>query len=214
LYETSIHRFRAISEKSLRYMVALVLPGVVSLFILAHRFILLLFDRSYTASIPVFQVMVWVLLFRFVNSYLSFMLFAQGKQQRSLHVILIASVVYVPVTLVFVPTWGVVGMAMALLVSQGVAFVWYLAFAVSVPRVPTVLLSFARAALPSVGVGVLVWFLRPYPLAVITLVSIALYAVLFMALHIPDSEDIAVVRDLSVRAWHKTNARLRLVGGQ
>jgi O-antigen/teichoic acid export membrane protein len=105
LYGTSIDSFRAISEKSLRYMVALVLPGVVSLSILADRFILLLFDESYTDTIPVFRVMVWVLLFRFVNPYLSFMLFAQGKQQRSLHVILIASVVYVPNSGI-IPTWG------------------------------------------------------------------------------------------------------------
>jgi len=128
LFLESKSAFHQVGERTLKYMLIVVLPAVVTLSLLADRMIVLLYTTDYAAAGPVLRVLAWILLFGFLNPFLSHVLFAGGEQRKSLHVAIIKLVVFVVAGLWWIPAYGGVGVAWAGLVSAAVAFGFYFAF--------------------------------------------------------------------------------------
>ncbi len=205
LFAESAERFRRVSEVSLKYMLALALPGAAVAFFLADEVIALLYGSDYAAAAPVLAVLVWVMVIRFVNPYMSYLLFAQGRQQRSLHVMLISLVVYAPLSYVWVLSAGAVGAALAMLVAVVVSFCLYLWFvAGSVADALRVLGSLLRVLLAVAGTFVVLLLVQQYqpqpvpsPLlagVVLLLVGTASYAALVVLLRVVSPDERAEVR--------------------
>lgn len=199
LFERSKEKFRRISESSIKYMMALVLPAVIVLSILSDRIILLLYGSEYEASIGIFRVLIWILLLKFLNPYLSFLLFAQGKQNKSLQVISVSLTFYVLITPLIVSRLGDVGMAWALLLSTFVAFCLYIYFAVDHEVLKNTLAAFGRIALAAVGVGALVMAVKGLPLAVIPAVAMTAYIPLFLLFRVVSPDELRQLRRLVSR---------------
>ena len=121
LYGESTQAFRRVSEASLKYMLAVALPGVVIVAIFADRVILTLYGDAYAAAVPVLRIVIWVFVLNFVNPFLSHLLFARGEPAKSLWVALATFVVFLALSLLLIPRWGAVGAAWALLGSTTVA---------------------------------------------------------------------------------------------
>jgi O-antigen/teichoic acid export membrane protein len=208
LYERSREKFQEVGEKSLKYMLALVLPAVAALSILGDRVILLLFTNEYADSIPIFRIVIWVLVLRFLNPYLSFLLFAQGRQKKSLQVIIVSLIFYAAISLWLVSGWGAIGTAWALLLSTCVAFCMYFAFVIPPERSKSVLLDFGRIGLATGGVAVLILIARDLPLLVIPIIALAAYIPLFLLLRVPSVDEMDLFRSLSQRVWRRRSSKL------
>jgi O-antigen/teichoic acid export membrane protein len=208
LYERSKEKFQQVSEKSLKYMLALVLPGVAALSILSDRVILLLFTNEYADSIPIFRIVIWVLVLRFLNPYLSFLLFAQGRQRKSLQVIIVSLIFYTAISLWLVDRWGAIGTSWALLLSTSVAFCMYFAFVIPTGRLKSMLLDFGRIALATAAVALLILIARDLPLLVLPGIAIAAYIPLFLLLRVPSVDEMEMFRSLSQRVWRRRSTKV------
>jgi O-antigen/teichoic acid export membrane protein len=203
LYEKSKEKFQQVGEKSLKYMLALVLPGVAALSILSDRVILLLFTDEYAESIPIFRIVIWVLVLRFLNPYLSFLLFAQGRQRKSLQVIVVSLIFYATISLWLVNEWGAIGTSWALLLSTSLAFCMYFAFVIPPERLRALLLDFGRIALATGAVALLVLVGRDLPLLVLPGIAIAAYIPLFLLLRVPSVDEMEMFRSMSQRVLRR-----------
>lgn len=203
LYEKSKEKFQQVGEKSIKYMLALVLPAVAALSILSDRVIILLFTDEYADSIPIFRIVIWVLVLRFLNPYLSFLLFAQGRQRKSLQVIVVSLIFYIAISLWLVQGWGAIGSAWALLLSTSLAFCLYFYFVMPPSRLKNMLLDFGRIALATGAVALLVIATRDLPLLVIPGIAMAAYIPLFLLLRVPSVEDMAMMRTMSQRVLRR-----------
>jgi O-antigen/teichoic acid export membrane protein len=208
LYEKSKEKFQQVGEKSLKYMLALVLPGVAALSILADRVILLLFTNEYAESIPIFRIVIWVLVLRFLNPYLSFLLFAQGRQRKSLQVIVISLIFYVSISLWLVPSRGAIGTSWALLLSTFLAFCLYFAFMMPPGRVKSVLIDFGRITVATGAVALLILIARDLPLLIIPGIAIAAYIPLFLLLRVPSVDEMEMFRSASQRVWRRRSTKV------
>lgn len=196
LFEESTEALGRLSEVSLKYTLALVLPGVVTIAFLADRIILLLYTDEYAGSIPILRVLIWVLVLRFLNPFLSHVLFARGEQRKSLQVAAISLAVYVAISLWFTSRWGGIGAAWALLLATGVAFCLYLAFVLWGEGVIRTLLTFGRTALAAVSLGAFLLVLRDAPLIPLLVSAGVLYVLLLLILRVPSSSDLDLFRGL------------------
>ena len=196
LFEESRDTFQRVSERSLRYMLALVLPGIVTIAILADRIIVLLYTDEYADSIPILRVLIWVLLLRFFNPFLSHILFARGEQRKSLQVAAISLAFYMPICLWFTRRWGGIGTAWALLLSVCVAFCLYFVFALRGEGAMRTLLMFGRTALAAVSLGAFLMVLRDTSLIPLLVSAGVLYVLLLLILRVPSSSDLELLRGL------------------
>ncbi len=182
LFEASKERFQRLSEGSLKYMLALILPGVGAVAVLSHEIILLLYGETYAATIPILQVLIWVLVLHFVNPFLSHLLFAQGKQQRSLVVALVSLLCHAGLAAWWIPASGSVGAAWALLASSALATVMYFGFVMQGAQLQRMLTMLSRIGVAAVAAGLCLWGLQSQPVLPLLGVAIMVYVGLLFGL--------------------------------
>lgn len=128
LYKESLPDFQKLAERSLKFMIILLIPAIMIMSATGDRIIFLIYGKEYTASVPIFSVLLWVIVLRFLNPFLSHVLFAKGEQGNSLRVAVMSLTVYVPLSIFFIRLWGGVGAAWAVLVVSILGFILFFAF--------------------------------------------------------------------------------------
>ena len=118
---------RRVTEASVKYMLALVLPFVMIVCLLADQVIDLLYTEMYADAALVLRILVWVVAVKFINPFLSHTLFARHQQQKSLRVAIIRLVAYSLLALLLIPSFGAVGAAWTSLGATLTAFGFYYA---------------------------------------------------------------------------------------
>jgi O-antigen/teichoic acid export membrane protein len=211
LWVDNKEKFRRFGENSVKYMFATVLPVVTALAIIGDRIIVLLFTNEYEGAIPLFRILIWVLVFRFVNPFLSFMLFAQGRQRKSLQVISITLAFYAVNLLWMTEVWGEVGTAAAVLITMTFAFVQYFRFALGKQGIREEQRQvYLRIVALAGGIAVFVWVLRDFYLIPLGILTTLVYLALFMLLRVPSEHELEIMRDMFLKVWQIASSRLPL----
>jgi O-antigen/teichoic acid export membrane protein len=182
LFGTSREKFRRVSEESLKYMVALVLPAAVIVSIFADRVILALYGDAYSASIPVLRILIWVGALNFVNPFLSHLLYARGEPLQSLRVAAIVLVAYLPLALFLVPRGGPSGAALALLVSSALSCGLYCSAAFK-PDARSVLVTFGRTGVACASLALFLALARQIHPAVLGVGAFGVYLGVLLLVH-------------------------------
>lgn len=112
--------FSAVSRRSIRNILMLVVPIALLLSGLATPVIVLLYGPQLAAAASSLRVLAWALVPMALATTLAQMLFAADRQAVDLRVNLLATVVSVTACLLMVPLWGAVGAAAAVLLSSSV----------------------------------------------------------------------------------------------
>jgi O-antigen/teichoic acid export membrane protein len=190
LHERSSQAVRRVGEESLKYMVAVALPGVVIIATFADWVILTLYGDTYAGAVPVLRVVIWVFVLNFVNPFVSHLLFARGEQGVSLRVGAVTAVVSLTLSLLLIPQWGASGAAWALLASTGLAC-WLFCAAAFRPDATRVLMVFGKATIAAASLaGVLAIGSRVHP-AALTILALGVYVSVLLLLRVSS------VRELS-----------------
>jgi O-antigen/teichoic acid export membrane protein len=180
LYRESSLAFRRVGEESLKYMLAVALPGIVIVAIFADRVIWILYGEAYAGAVPVLRLVIWVFVFNFLNPFVSHLLFARGAQVASLKVGAISAVVSLGLSLFLIPMWGAIGAACALLASTSLACCLFCTAAFK-PDLSRVLMMFGKAGVAAASLaGVLAIWRHAHP-AALTIGAFGVYVgVLFL----------------------------------
>lgn len=117
-----------LGNTSLRFMLAMVLPVIVTICIFSDRVVGFLFSPAFAGTADILRVSIWVLLLHFVNPFLSHILFARGEQHKSMVVAAIRLLVHVPIAYLLIPTMAGVGEAWAQLIGSIAAALVYFFF--------------------------------------------------------------------------------------
>lgn len=163
LVEESQERFQRLTEGSLTYMVVFVLPCVGVVAVCADDLIRLFYGQAYEAAVPMLRVLIWVLVLRYLNPFLSHLLYAQGKPRQTLLVAAISLLCHAGLAAWFIPKGGGGGAAWALLVSITLAFTLYLGFVMQGAQLQRMLTILGRILLAAVGAGLCLLMLQAQP---------------------------------------------------
>ena len=197
LFETSKGQFQRLLEGSLKYMIVLVLPAVAAIAILADPIIVWLYQEAYIASVPILQVLIWVLVLRFVNPFLSHILFAQGKQHKSLHVAAISLVCHGVLAVWLIPRGEGVGAAWALLLSGSVRFWLYFGFVWQGHAARRMLFILGRILLAAAGASLLLFGLWQLNLVLLLSAASLVYLLLLALFGVFPRRDLRLFREMS-----------------
>ena len=179
LAKTDKEQFRDIFEKVLATTFLLSLPLVVGGFLTAPALIHFLYGAQYADSVPVLLILLPTILIVFPSTILANALFAHNEQRKFLWFVALGVLSNIALNIVFIPRWGISGVALATLGSVLLTnvFIW---------QATKKVVSFAlfryiyKALIASLIMGLGVWFFGIYlslPFLLMLLIAIVLYIV-------------------------------------
>lgn len=196
LYVRAEETFHRVNLHSIKYILAAILPVVIGISIMAEQIVRLLYGPEYLSSVPVLQVLAWLMIPQFLNPFLSHTLFARHQQSRSLIVAIIGMVAFAVASFLLIPTWGPVGTAFAVLTSAMTAFACYLAFSVWGRSTHNLLIILLRQAIAAGALCTFLYFMRSSELLPVLIVGALLYGALLVLLRIVTWNDFKLLQEL------------------
>ena len=176
LYKNSIDSLRKAYKTSFKYLLVIALPVAVGTLLLSERFIYIIYGKEFAKAIPALQILVFALIFIFVNYILMNILVAVDKQR--LNAIVAGTCVFVNIVLnlCLIPHYGYLGAGFATVITEIVLFAMCLYFVSKYVCKVNVIALFIRPLISVIIMGVfIVVILTKLNLAFIIIVSALIY---------------------------------------
>ncbi|HEY3423043.1 MAG TPA: flippase [Methanocellaceae archaeon] len=121
-YVTNMARFKVLYEKSFKYLFMVSLPIAVGTTILANNIAMLVLGDQFTGATVILQVVVWILIFSFLNNMTGNVFTAMNKQIIGSLIAGALVIVNVSMNLLLIPSLGGTGTAIAAVATEAVGF--------------------------------------------------------------------------------------------
>ena len=118
LFRSSDDAIRITYEKSLNYLYVAALPIAVGVTILADKIILIAFRQEFSNSVMALQILIWALLFMFLNYGLGSVLGAIKRQQILMFNALACVIVNIVLNLLLIPSLSYIGASIATVITE------------------------------------------------------------------------------------------------
>lgn len=194
MYTESKEAFAKLNRHSIRVMFTLALPAIAIVSVVPDRIIGLLYNEEFAGASPVLQVLIWVLLIEFLNPFLSRILFAQGKQHRSMHVAGISLAVNSVATYLLVLKWGAVGAALGTVIGGMVAMCCYVLFSMNRHEIFMLGVATSRVIVAALLLAVTTYWVRDWSWILLVAMTLVVYAPLLFLVGAVRVEDLRFFR--------------------
>ena len=179
-------------EKSFKMLAILGLPLAVGLGVTADSIVH--FTRGFEQSIPALRILAPSVVLLFVNNAFIYTLTAINRQLDFTRLALFTLVVNLVLNLALIPPFGYLGAAVASTTTEAALFVggWWLLRRQRLPL--SVVGSIGRVLASALVMGVVVYLIRSWPLAIVVIAGAAVYAGALFAFRAVDAEEWAIIR--------------------
>jgi O-antigen/teichoic acid export membrane protein len=196
LYVDAKETFQLVSEQSVKYILAGILPAVLGISIFADRIVLLLFTEQYAGSAGVLRVLAWMLVPQFLNPFLSRVLYARGQQKRSLAVAIVGLITFSSMAFILIPAYGSVGAAWTIVFSAYAALIAYFWHSMLGTDRRPLFIIFVRQAVAAAALLLVLLFMRDSQSLPMLVACPVLYAGLLVGLGIVSLKDVQLLQEL------------------
>jgi O-antigen/teichoic acid export membrane protein len=194
-YVVSKEKFERICTESLKLVTVAVVPIAFALCV-AGRIVPMLFGKEFSDSVPVFQVLVWMLVPGLTSSMLFRAILASNNEKISLLFGAVKAVVNVSVNFLLIPGYGALGASIAAVATQSVALIqvyWFTSQRLFGIKFMEVFGKPCLCALLSGGIFFYLWRTNLYILLPFTLI---LYLALLVAFGVLSHRELLLLRQL------------------
>ncbi len=193
MYQTAKQALRYTYRISMRYMLALSLPITVGLYVSGHEILGFIYIEEYSATLPVFRILIWVIPFLFMNGSLKMVLWSTDQTKLTVRNLLFSSIFLILSALYLIPRWGVQGAAAAVVFAEMLHFIInYHQVSLTISPVP---LSYLWKPFGASMVMAAALFI-PLSITITIPISILLYFVLLYLLKAIEPKDFELLRSL------------------
>lgn len=194
MYAESRESFARLFRHSIRMQCMLALPVCIGTMVLAVRTVDLVYSEQYAAAAPVLRVSIWMLMLEFLNPFLSHVLFAQGRQQRSMLVAAICLGWNGIATYWLVSHFDAVGAALSSVIGGFIATGFYMLLSMSRAELVQTVGIVTRVLLAAIGMGGVTFLFRDASWLVVFSMSALAYIVLLFVVQALRINDIRFFR--------------------
>ena len=121
-HETSKDLLQVLFRKTFYYMFVLSFPLTVGVTILANRFIIFIYKNEFVLSGSILQILIWAVLFMFVNQSMGYLLNAINKQKCFTISNGVCAFANIILNLALIPKYSYIGAAIATVSTQIISF--------------------------------------------------------------------------------------------
>jgi len=181
-------------KKSLEYIFAIGFPLAIAIWLLAERIISLLYSAKYLEAVPVLQILVLLIPFRFMNTTLVNSLTSIDKQNVRTMIFAMSAFLSIILNLLLIPIKGAIGAGIAALSAEVILFASaYFCLAKFFWKVPLVKVI-RKFALPGIIMGFYIFFAKSLNLAFLIFSAIVIYLIALYLLKGITQEDINILK--------------------
>ena len=179
-------------EKSFKMLAILGLPLAVGLGVMADSIVH--FTRGFEQSIPALRILAPSVVLLFVNNAFIYTLTAINRQLDFTRLAVFTLAVNIVLNLALIPPFGYLGAAAASTSTEAALFAggWWLLRGQRLPL--SVVGSIGRVLASALLMGVVVYLIRSWPLAIVVIAGAAVYAAALFALRALNAEEWAIIR--------------------
>jgi O-antigen/teichoic acid export membrane protein len=190
LHQNSVASFRDICARSVKYMLYLALPMAFFVTLWARPIVPLLFGAAYDPSVLALQILIWAAAIMYVTMILGTAFVAADMQRLYMKLMFVAVALNVGLNVLLIPKYSYIGASFATVATEtpvlalGLFFLGRHGYD----------LRFRRTSLPAFfGLSVIVaisavMLLKNVPLALITIIDLAVYAAILYELAINEQD--------------------------
>jgi O-antigen/teichoic acid export membrane protein len=185
-------------------MLIISIPIGVGTTLLADKVILLIFGAEYLQSVIALQILVWAMVFIFINAAFVRLLESINRQMTVTKITGICMVENIVLNMLMIPQFGYVGASITTVITEFtiVALVIYFAAKSGYTfKKGEVLTNMLRVTVSSVIMGIFIWNLRELNLIILVLLSALLYISLLYIIGGINKEDIKLLKELTGRSY-------------
>jgi len=196
---TSQDLLKFTQERSLKYMLILGIPIGVGTTILASKIILLIYGVGFTNSTIALQILVWSMVFMFINGVFGQLLNSVNKQVVATYITIGCAILDVVLNVILIPRYSLTGACISTVITLSVGFlvnyIWSSRTGYGIP-VKNTLGVIGRVSIASVVMGLPVYYFSNfYILALVPLAALLYFGVLYIMGGV-DEEDRTLIRQM------------------
>jgi O-antigen/teichoic acid export membrane protein len=147
-----------------QYLLLAALPIAAGITVLARPIVRLVFGEGFEETVPALQIMIWAVVFAFVNVPNARLVLVRNRQKQAGWMTGISMVVNVVLNLVLIPRLGIVGAAAARTVATAVLFLQLYLYSQRYLEVESILPLLVRPLLATLVMTAVIWPIRQLPL--------------------------------------------------
>ncbi|MBE2220669.1 MAG: flippase [Anaerolineae bacterium] len=188
-HHQDVNKLASFYDKINRYLVIFAFPIAIFVSIMAKPIILLVFTESFAPSAPALSIMIWSVVFAFLDAPNARLMLINNKQQQIGWITGISMLTSLLINIWLIPIWGILGASLARVLSS---FVFFLLIFVYVHNnfinstLPKLLI---RPVLAGLLMALIVWLVRAEHLVIGLFLGMTTYGITILLLKgIPDTD--------------------------
>lgn len=195
-YFSNKSNLNMIYEKSFKYLLILVLPIAVGIFMLSDRFIYLVYGKQFINSIFALKILIISLIFAFIIRPVNKVLVAIGKQKIPVYLTVIIGPLNIILNIILIPIFSLNGAAIATLISEILLFLitYFFLYKYSY-RISLFKMSF-KVIIASIIMGLFIYLFYSINLILLIFLSAIIYILAIFLLKIFDKIDFKLFKEV------------------
>ena len=188
-YKKSDVLLRVLFEKSFYYLLLLALPLGIGTTLLADRIILFVYKQNFINSVAVLQILIWALVFIFVNYLMGYLLNSIDKQKLFTLTTGLSAALNIILNFILIPKYSFIGAAAATVASEFLNFIMFFYFTSKSGFHLNLFKMILKPLIASILMGLFILYFRKFHLLLLVPSSIALYFLLLFLIGGISSDD-------------------------
>jgi len=185
-----------IYRQSFKYLLIIVVPVVIGATVIADKIIQLIYGSSFSDSASALQILIWSVMFVFLNYVLSYLLLSTSNQKLNMISVFIGTITNIILNCMLIPMFSYVGAAVATVVASALLFTINFYF-VSTRLQPIPIHKIA--AKPIIGgliMGIFVYCFDNLNIFILVFLAAVIYFILLIVLKTFSTEDIDIAKKI------------------
>lgn len=197
-YKTSKDTLRFAFERSFKYLLIISIPLTIGTTLIANKIILLVYGASYLPSVLALQVLVWTIIFMFLNGLAGNLLGSVNRQQVVTKITGFGAVFNILLNLILIPKFSFVGASAATVITEFsmLPLIMYVMLKTEHTTLKPLLKDLPKIIISSGIMAIVVILLNSLNIFLLIIIAIIVYFIAIYLTKTLDASDIKIVKSI------------------
>ena len=195
-FKNSQEKLIKIYKQSFKYLLIIAVPVAIGATIIADKIIQLIYGSSFSGSASALQILIWSVMFVFLNYVLSYLLLSTNNQKLNAISVIICTIINIIMNYMLIPMFSYVGAAVATVVASALLSTINFYF-VSTRLQPLPIHKIAaKPIISGLVMGIFVYCFENLNICILVFLAAVIYFIMLVALKTFSTEDIAIAKKI------------------
>lgn len=184
-------------HRSIKYLLIIGIPIAVGGTILAKEIILFVYSPQYLGSVPALQILMWSVVFMYVNGLTSNLLNSSNKQLTVTKITSIGAIFNILINLIIIPIWSFIGASISTVLTECLIFI---VFTIYISKTKfhlekRLIITVLKLLFASFVMVIILHFIKLNIIATV-LIGAIIYGILILLIKVLDEKDLQMIKEL------------------